>query len=80
MQSLTFLRGCVALGSATLSSGELESMGIIRYEPLIKRASWGESAVSEFIQCKNDLCFILPNSKFIIPVLLSDKNRHQEEN
>jgi len=52
----------------------------MRYEPLIKRASWGESAVTQFIQCKNDLCLILPNSKFIISPLLSDKNRHQEEN
>lgn len=51
-------------------------MGIIRFEPLIQRAHYGESAVSEFIQCKNDLCLILSNSKFIIPIL-SDKNRHQ---
>lgn len=54
-------------------------MGIIRYEPLISRAAWKEGEVSEFIQCKNDICLILPNSKFIISPLISDKNRHQEE-
>lgn len=56
-------------------------MGTIpRYETLIKTAVWGESMLAKYVDCKNDYCLIIPNSKFILPYLASDKNRHQEEN
>lgn len=54
-------------------------MGITRYEPLITHSSSGESALTPFVNCKNDICLIVPNSRFIVPWLLSDKHRHQEE-
>ena len=53
---------------------------IPRYEPLIRKARWGEGVFTEFVACKNHYLLVLSNSKFIIPWKTSDSHMHQEEN
>lgn len=49
-----------------------------RYEPIIPHSDKPPGPATDFIACKNSYTLFVANSKFVVPVFFSDKNRHQE--
>ncbi len=52
--------------------------GIIRWEVVNPKACWGESALDDFVKCKNDLAIFVISSKFVFSPFTVD-SKHIEE-